>query len=190
MSSEPANSRSGAPRNLHIQPTTLGRTEQETFETVNENRTCGYGGLLASSPANQSTEAGSLTSTINNNTINRNHGRALLTPLRSNISKPRRQPSKGAGFTHREVNSLLETLLSCLPILEEEWDVVLTDQMKGFSSEQRKVDILRRNFSLLHRKKMSTGDPLIPDDVRKTKHIRYLMTEIAERRCGEYCGYR
>ena len=46
--------------------------------------------------------------------------------------------------------------------------------------QNRTVDGLRRKFSSRHRKKIPTGDPLMPSDVRRPKHIRYKMTERAD----------
>lgn len=44
----------------------------------------------------------------------------------------------------------------------------------------RSVDRLRIRFSTFHQKRIPTGDLLIPDEVRRLKHIRNFMTERAD----------
>lgn len=88
--------------------------------------------------------------------------------------------TRGTGFTQLETDNLLHCIERKLPLCKEEWDAVLVDHMKLFSDFNRTVDSLKRKFSMLHRKKMPTGDPLMPDDVRRAKHLRYLMTERAD----------
>ena len=67
-----------------------------------------------------------------------------------------------------------------LPLCKDEWEFILNEHNKLFSLQNRTVDALRRKFASLHRKKMPTGDPLMPANVRRAKHIRYKMTERAD----------
>ena len=54
---------------------------------------------------------------------------------------------------------------------------MLDEHKKLFSGQERNLDSIRRNFASLFRKKMPTGDSLMPPDVKRAKHIRYKMTE-------------
>ena len=84
---------------------------------------------------------------------------------------------RGSGFGQAELDSLLDLLDEALPLCAAEWDAVVRDHQLRYPGAGRTVDSLKRKFSNLHRKKMPTGDPLMPADVRKAKHIRYKMTE-------------
>lgn len=87
---------------------------------------------------------------------------------------------RGSGFGQAEIHHLLGLLDEHLPLCKDEWDYVLREHHKMFPLHQRTVESLRRKFATLHRKKMPTGDPLMPADVRRAKHIRYRITERAD----------
>lgn len=102
------------------------------------------------------------------------------------IQKPPRRRSsqrsstvRGSGFTQVETDNLLDIIERMLPLCADEWNAVLAEHNKCFGDQRRTVDSLKRKFSTLHRKKMPTGDPQMPDDVRRAKHIRFRMTERA-----------
>jgi len=88
-------------------------------------------------------------------------------------------PKRGSGFATKEVDFSLELIGTYLPLCPEEWDTVHREHQKCYPQQQRSVDSLKRKFSSLHRKKMPTGDPLMPEDVRRAKNIRHEMTERA-----------
>lgn len=67
-----------------------------------------------------------------------------------------------------------------LPLSKDEWDVVLEKHNQKFKEFFRNVYILKRNFSTLYRKTMSTGVPLMTDDVCRAKILRNIMTERAD----------
>lgn len=75
---------------------------------------------------------------------------------------------------------LLRLLENYLTLFIDEWEMVLSEHNKLFQAQLRSVAGLRRKFSTLHRKKIPTGDPLIPADVKGAKHVRYRMTERAD----------
>lgn len=78
-------------------------------------------------------------------------------------------PPRGAGFGHAELSFLLEFLERIQPISQTEWKAVLAEHEQPFSQQGRTVDSLRRKFSTLHRRKMPTGDPKIPEEVLRAK---------------------
>lgn len=47
-------------------------------------------------------------------------------------------------------------------------------------SEQRSVHSLKRKPAAFYSKNMFSGDPLMPPDIRMTRHIRHLMIERAD----------
>lgn len=87
---------------------------------------------------------------------------------------------RGSGFCQIEVDRMLDAIERYLPLCREEWDAVLKLHEHQFKDSIRTTDSLKRKFSSMHRKKMPTGDPLMTDDVRRAKHIRYKMTDRAD----------
>lgn len=49
-----------------------------------------------------------------------------------------------------------------------------------FPQQDRTVDSLKRKFAVLHRKRIPTGDPAMPEDTRRAKHIRFKMHDRAD----------
>lgn len=74
--------------------------------------------------------------------------------------------TRGTRFSQQELDSLLELLDEQLPLCKEEWVAVLSRHEKRYPGLKRTVDSLKRTFAALHRKKMPTGDPIMPPDVQ------------------------
>ena len=108
--------------------------------------------------------------------------RRLFT-LRSR-SKGNRTPRKrvasgggrGASFSERELESLLDILEEHLPVGGDEWDAVCRVHNTRYPDTNRTTDSLRRKFALLYRKKAPTGDPRIPSSTLRAKKVRQDMT--------------
>lgn len=81
-----------------------------------------------------------------------------------------------------EVDSLLKKLQEIQLIGSEEWEMVTEEHNRIFPLSNRKIDSLRRKFTMLQRKKIPTGDPRMPPDERRAKHNRYLIREPADMR--------
>lgn len=47
------------------------------------------------------------------------------------------------------------------------------------------VDILQKRFATLHRRRLQTGNPLMPDDFRRAEHIWYKESERADIGAGD-----
>ena len=73
---------------------------------------------------------------------------------------------------------MLDLLHERLPVGKGEWEDVQKRHGQRFAEMERNADSLKRKFSALYRKPIPTGDPHIPADVRRAKHIR---AEIAYR---------
>lgn len=105
-------------------------------------------------------------------------------PVRKTIAKKvprgRQVSTRGSGFCQGEVENLLNIINDKLPLCAEEWTAVLREHIEVFPHTDRTVDSIRRKFATLHRKKMPTGDPLMPADVKFAKRIRYAMRDRAD----------
>jgi hypothetical protein len=80
-------------------------------------------------------------------------------------------PSKkqGAGFSHKEVVSLLDVLEEVLPLGQGEWDTVERQHNGMYPDAGRTRDALKRKFAKLYPKKIPTGDPNCPPEVRRAR---------------------
>ena len=78
---------------------------------------------------------------------------------------------RGVAFSPEEVNDLLNSICSVLPIGGEEWDMVEHVHTAAWPDCKRTKESLRRKFRQLYNKKCPTGDPNCPDDVRRAKRL-------------------
>ena len=74
-------------------------------------------------------------------------------------------------------------MLQIMPIGGDDWEAVLEEHSILFPG--REVESLRRKFSLLHRKKIPTGDPRCPEEVILAKRIKYQISSRADVGDGE-----
>ena len=73
---------------------------------------------------------------------------------------------------------MLEVMHGILPIGPQEWDMVVEAHTAHYPG--RDVESLRRKYTSLHRKKIPTGDPNIPPEVRLAKRVKHLIGDKAE----------
>ena len=92
--------------------------------------------------------------------------------------QPRVRAVRGAKFTHLELINLMEIMISILPIGPTEWEQVWEHHNVTFPG--RDVNGLRRKYTTLHRKKIPTGDPNMPDEVHMAKQCKYRIAQKAE----------
>ena len=74
--------------------------------------------------------------------------------------------------------NFIEIMESILPIGPTKWDQVWEQHSVVFPD--RELNTLRRKYTTLHRKKIPTGDPHMPDEVRMAKHCKYGISQKAE----------
>ena len=86
--------------------------------------------------------------------------------------------ARGHKFSSAENIYLMEAMLQVLPIGPDEWDEVWNLHSVQFPG--RDCNGLRRKYTTLHRKKMPTGDPFMPDEVRMAKHCKVCIAQKAE----------
>ena len=72
------------------------------------------------------------------------------------------QQVERVNFRSKILIPFLDILDSALPLCSTEWEVVLREHEIRYPGLGRTIESLKRKFSNLHRKKMPTGDPLMP----------------------------
>ena len=88
------------------------------------------------------------------------------------------QPVKRTMYRQCELMHMLEVMHGILPIGPQEWDMVVEAHTAQYPG--RDVESLRRKYTSLHRKKIPTGDPNIPPEVRLAKRVKHLIGDKAE----------
>ena len=97
---------------------------------------------------------------------------------------PAAGPKKGPNFSKAEIDSMLELVEQDLPLCASAWDEIAEKHREFWPLSGRDGESLRRKFNLLANKKMPTGDPKIPPEVKKAKQIRWQLTESAGLKTG------
>ena len=78
---------------------------------------------------------------------------------------------RGAGFSLREIDSLLDVIEEHLPIGPSEWEAVERQHNSMYPDTGRNAHALRQKFAKLYLQKIPTGDPHCPLEVRRAKRI-------------------
>ena len=89
---------------------------------------------------------------------------------------PRR--ARGTKWREDELLFFLNIMNDVLPIGPTEWEEVLDAHSVRFPG--RDVNGLRRKYTTLHRKKIPTGDPHMPEPVRMAKLCKYRTADKAD----------
>ena len=84
---------------------------------------------------------------------------------------------RGVGYSHAELDSLLDVIEEILPLSSMDWDLVTRNHKTKYPDEDRKAESIKRKFQDLYRTKMGTGNPHIPPEVRRAKEIQKLREE-------------
>ncbi len=87
---------------------------------------------------------------------------------------------RGPSYSHQEVESLLGLVAEELPIGQEDWESVCSQHILIWDNLGRDYLSLRRKFNQLAGKKVPTGDPNCPPQVREAKRILAMIKEKAE----------
>eukprot|EP00536_Pseudo-nitzschia_multiseries_P009485 jgi/Psemu1/23297/gm1.23297_g len=78
-------------------------------------------------------------------------------------------------YSRTEVLELLHTLKAILPVGPEEWAQVGQIHKDNFPDTNQSVANLRRKYSNLYRKKVPTGNPNCPKQVKLAKKVKWLI---------------
>ncbi len=79
--------------------------------------------------------------------------------------------SRGNNFSKTEINIILNIIEDVVPIGSEEWKQVETRHRQHYPQLDRSRDTLKRKFRQLYGSRPGTGNPTIPQEVRKAKDI-------------------
>ena len=97
---------------------------------------------------------------------------------RNKTAKGKPKPkSRGKGFSQAETDALLSLLEEYHPISNMEWEYIAREHNTLFPEHHRDWASLKRKFTLLYGKKMPTGDPNCPQDVRRAKRCHEEIKE-------------
>ena len=80
-------------------------------------------------------------------------------------------PKCGKGYSHGEVNSLVESVGFFLPILGEEWSHICDDHNNKYPEQERTPQGLKAKFESIYRLKVPTGATECPSYVQQAKDI-------------------
>jgi hypothetical protein len=92
---------------------------------------------------------------------------------------------RSADYSKEELLHFLNIGLSIQPTSQTEWNSVLDEHNIEYAHKNRTVESLRRKYAQLHRKKIPTGDPYCPEEVRLAKRLRYKIGKKADMGDGE-----
>ena len=84
---------------------------------------------------------------------------------------------RSSNFSDRELHSMLDAIESIIPIGSGDWERVELAHSVDFEDKGRTADSLKRKFRELYLRKGPTGDPTIPETVRRAKEINKRIRE-------------
>ena len=84
---------------------------------------------------------------------------------------------RGPSFKSDEIESMLEFVNEHLPIGPADWSKVQLAHLERWPKKERFAQSLKRKFQELYNKKIPTGDPHCPPNVRLAKQIFRLIEE-------------
>ncbi len=88
-------------------------------------------------------------------------------------------------FLPEEIDCMLELINKHMPLSASQWQKVVDEHtIRFFPNTDRDVDGLRHKFNTLASKKILTGDPFIPPDVKKAKKIRNDLSKFSGLKTG------
>ena len=93
-------------------------------------------------------------------------------------------PPRGASWKLPEVRHLVELVGEHMPTKEEHWEMLKELHDSAFPTN-RSVTALQNKFKDTYRTKMPTGDPTMPDHVRRAKEIQREYIEMSNGSDGE-----
>jgi hypothetical protein len=83
----------------------------------------------------------------------------------------RKSNKRGTGYSKDEAMFLLDCIEEIIPIGPQMWDRVSDLHQAEFSNQGRDTQSIRRKFNQMVNKRIPTGDPDCPEEVRRAKHL-------------------
>ena len=84
---------------------------------------------------------------------------------------------KGTNYSLEEIDSLLDLIEDELPISATLWENIQKSHLSRYPEQRRGVDSIKRKFKELYSKRVKTGDPNCPQEVRRAKRLRHQIIE-------------
>ena len=84
---------------------------------------------------------------------------------------------KGTNYSLEEIDSLLDLIEDELPISATLWENIQKSHLSRYPDQRRGVDSIKRKFKELYSKRVKTGDPNCPQEVRRAKRLRHQIVE-------------
>ena len=84
---------------------------------------------------------------------------------------------KGTNYSLEEIDSLLDLIEDELPISATLWENIQKSHLSRYPEQRRGVDSIKRKFKELYSKRVKTGDPNCPQEVRRAKRLRHQIVE-------------
>ena len=84
---------------------------------------------------------------------------------------------KGTNYSLDEIDSLLDLIEDELPISATLWENIQKSHLSRYPDQRRGVDSIKRKFKELYSKRVKTGDPNCPQEVRRAKQLRHQIVE-------------
>ena len=84
---------------------------------------------------------------------------------------------KGTNYSLDEIDSLLDLIEDELPISATLWENIQKSHLSRYPDQRRGVDSIKRKFKELYSKRVKTGDPNCPQEVRRAKRLRHQIVE-------------
>ena len=116
---------------------------------------------------------------MSNPDISSNESTEPITPVPVSIASPAITSRRsGQNYSHEELMSVLQTVNDILPIGTNEWQLVADNHAVNYT--RRDINSIRRKWQKLHRMKIPTGSPEIPEEVLLAKKIHYKIGSKAD----------
>ncbi len=84
---------------------------------------------------------------------------------------------KGTNYSFDKIDSLLDLIEDELPISATLWENIQKSHLSRYPDQRRGVDSIKRKFKELYSKRVKTGDPNCPQEVRRAKRLRHQNVE-------------
>lgn len=84
---------------------------------------------------------------------------------------------KGTNYSLEEIDNLLDLIEEELPISATMWENIQMRHLSRYPDQRRAVDSIKRKFKELYSKRIKTGDPNCPQEVRRAKRLRHQIVE-------------
>ena len=91
-----------------------------------------------------------------------------------------RRSTSGQRLSKTETETLLDLVEEQLPLSGEDWDVLCNAYNERHPNPGQLGEGLRKKFATLWKKKVKTGDPSCPEEVRRAKRIKRNLYEQAD----------